>query len=120
MRKVLVGAAGGIEAGVCVVMDRKDGVNGNVTSYNAIDAAHQQCRVGDGSVDIEVRHHHASVDTSVGAPGTGDGHRVAQYCGHGLLDGLLHTVVVGLYLPSVEACSTIAQSHEVTHCFFNL
>jgi hypothetical protein len=66
-------------------------------------------------LDVKVGDHQASVDTGIGAAGTGDRCRGAQQCSQGLLDDLLHRGIMRLHLPTMEASPPITESHKVPH-----
>lgn len=114
--EVLVGAAGGVETGVGVVMHRSDAVDGDVGRQQGVEAVYQTAHVLNRLLGVEVGDHEAGVNACVGAACSRDGCGDAQQCCQCLLDGLLHRGVMGLHLPAVERRAPIAQFHEITHC----
>jgi hypothetical protein len=54
-----------------------------------------------------VRHHHGCMNTSIGAPGTSYSHLLTQQQGQGPLQGSLHTLAIGLYLPTAIGSTVI-------------
>ena len=113
--KVLVGAAGGVKAGMGIVVDGSHAVNGDVGRQQGIEAVHQAVNVVDGLLDVKVGNHESRIDTSVGAASACDGRGDPQERSQGLLKYLLHRGVVGLHLPSVEVSPSKTQSDKIPH-----
>ena len=57
VEEVLVLAAGGVETGVCLILDLKDAPDGNVRRKNAIQTAAEVVRAGDRLRAVEVGDH---------------------------------------------------------------
>ena len=113
--EVLVGAAGGVKAGMGLVMDGRDAVDGYVGRQQGIETVDQAVNVLDGLLGVKVRHHQAGIDTGIGTASSCYGRGHPQQRSHRLLDDLLHRGVVGLHLPSVEGGTPVTQSHEIPH-----
>ncbi len=113
--EVLVGAAGGVEAGVSVVMNRCDAADGDVCRQQSIEAVNQAVDVVDGLLGVEVRDHQPGVHAGIGAARSSDGSGHAQQSGHRFLDDLLHRRVMGLHLPAMVGRPPVAQTHEIPH-----
>lgn len=106
---VVVGARGGVEAGVSVGVNGYDALDGYVAPHERVERSHEAVGVGNRLVGVEVGHHHPGVDAGVGASGSGHGRWAAHDGRERFFDGLLHGVGVGLALPSVEGRAAIGE-----------
>ena len=104
---VAIGAADGIEAGVGIGFYFAYLIYTDVLWKDAVELLCHGFGV-EGCLPIEVCHHQAGVNASVGASGARHLHLFAQEGGQCLHQRLLHTRPVRLDLPSVVVCAIVS------------
>ena len=118
MDEIVVGATGGREAGVHVFVHRFDAMNGNIRGKQLVQLVTELVGV-EGSGMVEMRHHAGGVYACVRTSRAHHLHGPTQQDGQRLLQCLLHTGAVGLYLPAVVGRAVKRQVDEIPHvrCF---
>lgn len=106
MDMIMIGAAGGREACVQIVGNVPHTLHGDVARQQAIQFIHK-LRAVNGSVGIEMCHHHGGMYARICAAGTRYGRVPAQQRAQGFLQGFLHGRGTGLHLPSVVSRAVV-------------
>ena len=109
----MIYAAHGVEPGVGIGMDRSNGIDGDITPNESVEPTDKRREVGHRTVKVEMRHHHAGIDTGIGSPSAYNFHRFTGHGGKRLFQHRLHAHGVGLFLPAVERRPTIGKMHEI-------
>ena len=114
MDVVMICACLGTEAGVHIVADRLDAMDGNVGRHDAVEAVAHLLMV-DRLGDIKVCSHVAGMDTRIGAPGSDDTDITAENERQAALKLALDGDGIGLYLPAVVAGAVVGEMDEISH-----
>ena len=117
VEEVLVLAAGGVETGVCLILDLKDAPDGNVRRKNAIQTAAEVVRAGDRLRAVEVGEHLLGVYAGVGTSGGGESRRLPQEFPQSILEDRLdaQALVFGLALAAPKRSAQVGKLEKVPH-----
>ena len=123
---VLVGAGGGVEAGVGGRLDGDDAMDGDVLRQKTVQFERQIVQIENGQWtmdngqwfgEVEVGDHEAGMDAGVGSACGGEGNGLSEEGGEGGLHLFLNAHRVRLELPAVVGCAVVGEVDKCSHLF---
>ena len=93
---IVVGASSGVKSRVRIVMHLADVVDRNISTYKGVERTHQILWVCQWLLNVKMGNHASSIDAGVGATGSGNFYRVAQYDSQRVFNCALHTDCIWL------------------------
>lgn len=104
---IFIGTRGGIKAGMRLLFNRQDVVDGYVARQESVEFLGQEREVGNWLFPLKVGYHHAGMHAGIGASGSHDRYGFAEQGGERLFQELLYRNSVGLYLPAIEGGAVV-------------